>query len=63
MNKLYFELMNRINKDEQGQGMVEYGLIVVLVSIVCAGVLLTLGGTLEEVFNTINGDLAVPPAA
>ena len=63
MTKLYLELMNRINKDEQGQGMVEYGLIVVLVSIVCAGILLTLGTTLGEVFTTINGDLAVPGGA
>ena len=60
MSKLYFELMNRINEDEQGQGMVEYGLIVVLVSIVCAAVLLTLGGTLEGVFTTINGNLQGP---
>jgi pilus assembly protein Flp/PilA len=57
MTKLYLELMNRINDREEGQGMVEYGLIVVLVSIVCAGILLTLGTTLEGVFTNIDSKL------
>jgi pilus assembly protein Flp/PilA len=57
MTKLYIELMNRINQDEQGQGMVEYGLIVVLVSIVCALVLATLGTTLQGVFSDITTQL------
>ena len=57
MNKLYLELMNRINKDEQGQGMVEYGLIIVLVSIAAFAALGLLGGQLVTVFDTITGNL------
>jgi pilus assembly protein Flp/PilA len=56
MTKLYLELMNRFT-DEDGQGMVEYGLIVVLVSIVCAVILATLGTTLEGVFTNIDDKL------
>jgi len=41
----------------EGQGMVEYGLILVLVSIAAFAALQLLGGTISGVFNTINGDL------
>lgn len=38
-------------REEEGQGMVEYALILALVSIVAIGILTTLGGNLTNVFT------------
>jgi pilus assembly protein Flp/PilA len=43
---------------EQGQGLVEYALILVLVSIVVFAVLLLLGPIIGNVFSTINESLS-----
>lgn len=40
-------------KNEKGQGMVEYALIIGLVSIVAIAVLITLGGSISNVFQEI----------
>lgn len=50
-------LMMRLWKDEEGQGMVEYGLIIALVSIVVITALIALGGGLENVFEDITEEL------
>jgi pilus assembly protein Flp/PilA len=42
---------------EEGQGLVEYALILVLIAIVVIAVLTTLGGKVSGVFNTVNGSL------
>ena len=42
---------------EDGQGLVEYALILVLIAIVVIGVLTILGGKVSAVFSTINSDL------
>lgn len=39
--------------DQQGQGLVEYALILVLIAVVVIAVLLTLGPTVGEVFSDI----------
>ncbi len=44
-------------KREEGQGMVEYAVIIALVSIAAAVVLGTLGGQIVTVFNNIVGQL------
>jgi pilus assembly protein Flp/PilA len=43
---------------EHGQGLVEYALILVLVSVVVIAVLLILGPIIGNVFTKINSDLA-----
>lgn len=40
-------------KDESGQGMAEYGLILALVAIVVIGALTLLGGGLSNIFQQI----------
>ncbi len=55
-------LAKRLWREEKGQGMVEYGLILALVSIVAILALSGIGETLKGVFgevNTVLGD-AVP---
>jgi pilus assembly protein Flp/PilA len=42
---------------EDGQGMVEYALILALVSVVAIGILGTLGGNLTSVFTKASGAL------
>ena len=42
---------------EEGQGLVEYGLILVLVAIVCIALLGTMGGSLQNVFSQVNANL------
>jgi pilus assembly protein Flp/PilA len=43
--------------DEQGQTMIEYGLIVALISIVAILTLTTVGTNIKDVFNSIAGKL------
>ena len=42
---------------EDGQGLVEYALILVLIAIVVIGILTLLGGKVSEVFSQINSGL------
>lgn len=43
---------------ENGQGLVEYGLILVLVSIVVFGILSLVGGQIGEVFQEVTNAMA-----
>ena len=43
---------------EDGQGLVEYALILVLIAIVVIGVLSLLGGKVSSVFSEINSGLS-----
>ena len=47
-----------IDSHEEGQGMVEYALILVLISIVVIVILSTLGHTVNNVFSNISHGLA-----
>jgi pilus assembly protein Flp/PilA len=50
------KLMAKI-QNEEGQGLVEYSLIIVLVSIAAILTLTALGTTVSGVFSTISGSL------
>jgi pilus assembly protein Flp/PilA len=43
---------------EDGQGLVEYALILVLIAIVVIGILTLLGGKVSTVFSQINSGLS-----
>ena len=52
---LYLWLKNWLESNEEGQGLVEYALIIALVSIALVGALIALAGGIEGVFTTIVG--------
>ena len=62
MQKLFFDIMARVealkaHRDEKGQGMVEYALILVLIAIVVIVILNTVGHQVNNVFSNISSGL------
>jgi pilus assembly protein Flp/PilA len=51
-------LVARFSKDEQGAALVEYGMLVGLIAVVCIAAVTALGVRVEAVFTTITADLA-----
>jgi pilus assembly protein Flp/PilA len=47
-----------MERRREGQAMVEYALILVLIAVVVIGVLLLLGGQIKSMFSNIVGALA-----
>jgi Flp pilus assembly pilin Flp len=46
-----------LREDESGQAMVEYAVILALVSVAAVAILSTLGTSVSSIFNEINNDL------
>jgi len=59
MTKIYAAVVSRLThlKSKKGQTLVEYGLILALVSIVVIAVLTLLGNQLKNIFSTITNTL------
>jgi pilus assembly protein Flp/PilA len=55
LNRLYVWLS--VREDEEGQGMVEYGLIIALVAIVVIAALVILGPKIATIFNKASASL------
>jgi pilus assembly protein Flp/PilA len=51
------KLVTRFVKNDEGAALVEYGILVGLIAVVCIGAVTLLGTTIDGVFNTINADL------
>lgn len=49
--------MNRFFREEEGQGLVEYALIIGLIAIVAIAALTSAGKSVGGLFNNINGSL------
>lgn len=47
-------MIKRLWKDEEGQGLVEYGLLIVLVVVIVIAALAIFGGTLNGLFEDMN---------
>lgn len=49
-------------KDEEGQGMVEYGLIVGLIAVVVIVALVALGPKIRDMFQEVNDEIDAIPS-
>lgn len=59
--KKMLNLIKRLVKDEEGQAMVEYGLIVALISIAAITTILLIGPKLIKVFQKVETSLPTAP--
>lgn len=50
-------MLKRIWKDESGQGMVEYGLIIGLIAVVVIAALLILGPKIRDMFTNVSNQM------
>ena len=50
-------LTDRLRRDDRGASLVEYGLLVALIAVVCIPVLLLLGPAIAGLFTTVLGAL------
>ena len=50
-------MLRRFVKDESGAALVEYGMLVGLIAVVCIAAVTTLGTTINGVFGAINAAL------
>lgn len=58
------KLLNWLRKDESGQGMVEYGLIIALIAVVVIVALIALGPEIAKIFEGITSSIvAASPSA
>jgi pilus assembly protein Flp/PilA len=46
-------LSNALDRDEEGQGLAEYALILALIAIVVIGAVIFLGGQIDNIMSTI----------
>ena len=61
LNELYVRFQTR-TRNEKGQTMVEYALILALIAVVCAAVITGLGTNAKSTFNSINTSLTTTPS-
>lgn len=54
------KLMNWLKNEESGQGMVEYGLIIVVVALIAVVGMKLLGGNLQNLFTNIGEKVDKP---
>ncbi|HEU4964605.1 MAG TPA: Flp family type IVb pilin [Bacilli bacterium] len=56
------QAIKRLWKEESGQGLVEYGLIIGLVAVVVIGALTLMGTSIDGLFDEVNDNLDTPAA-
>ena len=57
----FFAMVNYLKTKEEGQGLAEYALILVLIAIVCVAALVFLGGSISGVLSCIGSNIAGQP--
>ena len=57
MLKYYVALISIFRRDEEGQGLAEYALILALIAIVCIAALIFLGGQLSTAMSSIGNSM------
>lgn len=57
LQQMYVRMINQVNAlavPQKGQGLVEYVLIVALISIIAIAIMTTVGGQVQEVFQAVS---------
>ena len=49
--------LSTFHKDEQGQGMTEYVIILVAIAVVCIAITVTFGGKIKALFETADAEI------
>jgi pilus assembly protein Flp/PilA len=57
MTNLYIRVMELITRDEEGQGLAEYALILALIAIVAIVALIFLGGQVSTILSTVGNSV------
>jgi pilus assembly protein Flp/PilA len=52
------EIINRFRRDEEGAALVEYGMLVGLIAVICVAAVTLLGTDISAAFSTIASSLA-----
>ena len=51
------DAISRIHRDERGQGMTEYVIILVAIAVVCIAIAVQFGGKIKALFETADGEI------
>lgn len=54
------DVLLRLLRDEAGQDLAEYALLIALIALVVIGAVAALGGQVQAIFNDITGQLLSP---
>ena len=57
MLKTYVDFILALVTDEEGASAVEYGLILGLIAVAIVGILVTMGGSLKDIFGAADTEL------
>jgi pilus assembly protein Flp/PilA len=57
MISLFAAVKNLVRRNEEGATMVEYGLMLALIAIVCVGAVTAVGTKVEGIFNQLAGSM------
>ena len=57
MTSLYIRVLELINRDDEGQGLAEYALILALIAIVAIIALIFLGGQVSTILSTVGSSV------
>ena len=57
LKNLAYYLRAKLGRDESGQDLLEYALLVALIALVCVGVITSTGSGVKTIFTNISGEL------
>ena len=57
MTNLYLKLLDAVSRDEEGQGLAEYALILALIAIVAIVALIFLGSQVSSILSTVGNSV------
>ncbi len=58
MTSIYLAIINFLDRDEEGQGLAEYALILALIAIVAIVALIFLGGEISTILSTVGDSVS-----